>query len=213
MSRRPLVAVLGLSLISSFVAGSCKEEEAEQFGFACVELVQGEDQESDPFVGTAKIKLTLRYEECLRDYYTKKFPEQTIEGVEGAEVFAEWKDRLCTEKVGDPLVPCEVEEFQQTLVDAGENSIYQMTITYRVLDASAVNARTLLWGPAPLEAEAECAQNQRPFVRMALPSDVIGLDNNGATIWTASTFANPRGIIQQKTAGCIQADIARAPGA
>lgn len=212
MPRLPLLAVLGLSLTSTLVAGSCKPEESEEFGFTCVELAPAEGQDTDPFGGTAKIKVTLRYEPCLRDYYTKKYPEQALEGTEGAEVFAEWKERLCTESVSDPLVACEVEDFNQILSDNGAQSIYQMTVTYRVLDATKINGRTLLWGPGPLESKAECADNQRPFVRMTLPSDVVGINGTGTTIWTATSFANPSGIMQLKSAGCIQADISRVQG-
>lgn len=212
MPRFPLVAVLGLSLTSTLVIASCEKDEEEPFGFTCIELVQAEGQDTDPFGGTAKIKVTLHYEPCLIDYYTKKHSEQALDGIDGAATFAEWKDRLCSESVSDPLVACEVEEFQQTLVDNPPMSIFQMTITYRVTDASKVNNRTLLWGPGPVEAYAECQMGQRPYARMTLQSDVIGIDKNGKTIWNASSFANTSGIMQRNTAGCIEADISRIPG-
>jgi hypothetical protein len=212
MSRLPFIAVLGLSLSTAFVVASCEKDEPEEFGFTCVELVQADSQDTDPFGGTAKIKVTLRYEACLRDYYTKKHPEQALDGTDGPTVFAEWKERLCSESVSDPLVACEVEEFNQILLDNPPNSVFQMTITYRVLDASKVNNRTLLWGPGPVEGYAECADNQRPYARMTVQSDVIGVDKDNKTIWSASSFSNPQGIMQRNTAGCIQADITRAQG-
>jgi hypothetical protein len=212
MPRLPLIAGLGLLATSSLVIAACKEEEAEEFGFTCIELVQAESQDTDPFGGTAKIKVTLKYEPCLIDYYTKKHNEQALDGSDGPATFAEWKDRLCTEAVADPLVACEVEEFQQTLVDNPPASIFQMTITYRITDVSKINNRTLLWGPGPVEAFAECQMGQRPYARMTLQSDVIGVDKDNRTIWSASSFSNASGVMQLNTAGCIQADISRTPG-
>lgn len=208
MSRLSLIAGLGLCA-SSLVLSACKDPEVEEFGFTCVELVQAESEDSNPFVGTAKIKLTLRYETCLIDYYTKTNNEQAYNGKDGPATFEEWQERLCTESVGDPLVACEVEEFVQTLADSDQNPIYQMTITYRITDADKIAGRTLLWGPGPVEAYADCAMNQRPYVALTRPSDVLGFDNNGKTLWSAQSWSNSRGIMQRNTAGCIQAEIAR----
>ena len=65
--------------------------------------------------------------------------------------------------------------------------------------------------PGPLETTAECEQEFLPRVRMTVQSDVVGLDEDDAVIWIASSFSNPQGLIQQDTAGCIQADISRVP--
>lgn len=190
--------------------------EGEGFGFACVELNPAESEDSDPFVGTAEIRLTLKYEECLVDYYTAKHPEQALTGPAGTATFSAWVPRLCTEPVTDPLVACEIEglsAFEQVLIDNGQQSVYQMTITYTITDASQINGRTLLWGPGPLESIAECEDTTRPFVRMTLISDVIGLGAKGETLWAVSSFANPTGLMQLSTAGCIEADITRVQGA
>ncbi|MCY0989154.1 hypothetical protein OV203_18600 [Nannocystis sp. ILAH1] len=209
MSRLSLIAALGLCSTSALFVSACKEEAEEPFGFTCVELIQAENQDENPFAGTAKIKVTLKYEPCLIDYYTKTNVDQAMNGKEGEAVFSEWAERLCTEGVADPLVACEVESFAQTLQPSETNPIYQMTVTYRVTDPSKISGRTLLWGPGPVEAYADCATGQRPFVRLTLPSDVIGIDKDNKTLWNAQSWANPRGIMQRNTAGCIQASIAR----
>lgn len=209
MSRLPLFAGLALCVTSTAIFSACEQEEEEKFGFTCVELLQADNQEGDPFAGTAKIKVTLKYEPCLINYYTKTNSGQAMTGKDGEAVFAEWKDRLCTESVADSLVACEVEEFAQTLQDSPTNPIYQMTVTYRVTDTSKISGRTLLWGPGPVEAYADCADNERPYAKLTLPSDVIGIDKDNKTIWNAQSWANPRGIMQRNTAGCIQASIAR----
>lgn len=189
---------------------SCQEEDPEEFGFTCIDLVQAESEEMDPFPGTSEIKITLKYEPCLIEYYTMRHTEQRLDSTEGPETFERWRERLCSENVTDPLVACEVsglDSFQQTLQENGPASVYQMTITYKVTDSSQIKDRTLLWGPGPVEAYAECQMGQRPYVKLTLPSDVIGLDNTGKTIWSAQSWSNPRGIMQRSTGGCMQAEI------
>lgn len=213
MSRftRTLVAGLGLGVLSLPLA-SCKEEDPEEFGFTCVDLLQADSEETDPFVGTAEIKVTLTYEPCLIDYYTKNNTEERLDGIDGPATFERWRERLCSEPVSDPLVACEVESlesFNQVLIDAGVSSMYQMTITYKVTDSSQIAGRSLLWGPGPVEGFAGCAMDQRPFVKITRQSDVIGIDKDGAQIWQAQSWSNARGIMQRNTAGCIQASISR----
>lgn len=213
MSRftRTLVAGLGLSVFSLPLL-SCKEEDTEEFGFTCVDLLRAESEDTDPFVGTAEIKVTLTYEPCLIDYYTKNHTEQQKAGTDGPETFERWRERLCTETVNDPLVPCEIESldsFNQVLVDAGMSSMYQMTITYKITDPGAIDGRTLLWGPGPVEAFASCDADLRPYAKLTRQSDVIGIDKDGAQIWQAQSWSNPRGIMQRNTSGCIQASISR----
>jgi hypothetical protein len=210
MTRLSLIAGLGLCLTGVLSSTGCKPEESEEFGFTCVRLNRAASEEGDPFVGTAQIKVTLRYEECLQNYYTKTNVKQVMDGEEGSVVFEEWKERLCTEKVSDSLVACEVEDFNQILQASDSNPIYQMTVTYRVTDPSKINGRTLLWGPGPLEAYAGCANNTRPFATLALQSDIVGLNNKGETIWLAQSWSNSRGLMKSDTAGCIKASIASA---
>lgn len=209
---RSLVAGLGLCATSLLVSSSCKDDPVEEFGFTCIELLQAESEEENPFPGTAEIKATLRYEPCLIEYYTQKHVEERLDAPDGRETFERWADRLCNENVSDPLVPCEVEgveAFEQTLLESGMTSTYQMTITYKITDSSLIRGRNLLWGPGPVEAYADCQMGQRPFVYLALPGDIIGLDNTGKPIWQVLSYSNERGIMQRNTAGCIQVEIAK----
>jgi hypothetical protein len=212
LSTRSLVAGLGLCASSLLFSTACPDEPTEEFGFTCIELLQAESEEENPFLGTAEIKATLRYEPCLIDYYTKLHVEERLDAPEGRETFERWRERLCNEGVTDPLVPCEVESidsFGQQLIDAGMSSVYQMTITYKVTDASLIRGRNLLWGPGPTESFAECQMGQKPFVYLALPGDIIGLDGAGKPLWQVLSYSNPRGIMQRNTAGCIQVEIAK----
>ena len=129
----------GLSLMS------CKEEESEQFGFTCIELQKGQGVDGDPFAGTVKIEATLAYEPCLIDYYLNKHPEMRADGPDdaGGAVFAEWKDRLCTEAI-DRRIDCEVESFEQTINSGGVTKLYNMKIVYNVLKPDELVGRRLL---------------------------------------------------------------------
>ena len=100
-------------------------------------------------------------------------------------------------------------ETIQQLIDAGMSSVYQMTITYKITDAKLIRGRNLLWGPGPVGEFAECQMGQKPFVYLALPGDIIGLDGAGKPIWQVLSYSNPRGIMQRNTAGCIQVEIAK----
>lgn len=212
LSTRSLVAGLGLCATSLLVtASACEKEDPEEFGFTCIELLQAESEEENPFPGTAEIKATLRYEPCLVEYYTQKHVEERLDAPDGRETFERWRERLCTESTTDPLVPCEIESidsFSQQLIDA-DPPIHQMTITYKVTDSSLIRGRNLLWGPGPVESFASCQMGQKPFVYLALPGDIIGLDGAGKPLWQVLSYSNPRGIMQRNTAGCIQVEIAK----
>ncbi len=181
---------------------SCKEEEVEEFGFTCVELSRGESVEVDPFVGTYKIILKLDYLPCLQNYYLNKHPEQRLDGKEGPDVFAEWKERLCSEEI-DRRIECEVELFEQTLMDSGTTA-YSMTVTYITPDPGALEGRKILWGPGPLPDFAECEGEDAPFVKLTTQSGIVGQDKTGKSLWQAQSFSDEIGIMQLKGAGCIK---------
>lgn len=199
----PACAMGGLSLTS------CKEEPQEEFGYTCIELAVGEAVDGDPFLGTQKIKATMFYEPCLIDYYEKKHPEQRADGPAdaGGAVFAEWKERLCTEEV-ERRVDCEIESFEQNLNSGGVMPLYNMTITYGILNPDQLQGKRLLWGPGPLDEFAECDAGQRPFVKLTGLTDVVGLDGAGNQLWSLQSFgATPRGLIQTTGSGCLQVPV------
>lgn len=204
---RGLLVIAGC--MASGLSLSCKQEEAEEFGYTCLELSRGESVDSDPFAGTYDIVVTLNYESCLIDYYTKKFPGMRLDGpeAEGPAVFEEWRTRLCTEDV--PLrIECEIPEggFQQILEETGVQA-HKMSITYRTPDPQAIAGRVILWGPAPLTENAECATGQSSFVKLGSVSGVVGRDKDGNVLWQAQSFRDERGKIDSKGSGCIKAAI------
>lgn len=201
---RALLLMAGC-MASGLSMTSCKEEDPEEFGFTCVELNTGESVEGDPFAGTYRILLKLDYLPCLQDYYLNKHPEQRLDGKEGPAIFAEWKDRLCSEEV-DRRVECEVEEFKQTLMTTGTTS-YSMTVTYRTPNPGELVGRRLLWGPGPLPDFAKCEAGDEPFVKLTTQSGIVGQNKEGKTLWQAQSFADATGIMKLTGGGCIKVPV------
>ena len=202
---RALLLMAGCT--ASALSMSCKSEEAEEFGYTCIELSRGEGVTVDPFPGTFEVIVTLSYERCLVDYYTKKRPEMRLNGADGPEVFEEWRQRLCSEDVSR-RIECEIPEdgFEQILQDTGIPA-YKMSIRYRTPDPQGLDGRVLLWGPAPLTENAECDNGESSFVQLGTLSGVLGRDKNGNTLWQVQSFSDRRGKIDSKGSGCIKASI------
>lgn len=204
---RALMLIAGCTA-SGLSLSSCKEEETEENGFACIELRRGEGIDSDPFVGTAKIQVSMSYDLCLQDYYANKHPEFRPDGPAdaGGALFEEWKTRLCEE---DPQrgISCEVESFAQTINPGSVPPQYKMTITYNVLDP-ALEGKRIIWGPAPLEAYAECDPGDRPFVRLTTLNDIIGTNGAGDRLWNLQAYGMAtKALIQPTASGCLQVPV------
>ena len=204
---RGLLVIAGCT--ASGLTFSCKQEEVEEVGFTCIELMRGESVDVDPFKGTYEIVATLNYEPCLIDYYTKKHPEMRLDGPDdmGPAVFEEWRTRLCTEDV--PLrIECEIPEggFEQILQETGIKA-HKMSVTYRTPDPQGLSGHVILWGPAPLTENAECATGESSFAQLGSLSGVIGRDKEGNTLWQVQSFSDRRGKIDSRGSGCIKAAI------
>ncbi|MCY0989097.1 hypothetical protein OV203_18315 [Nannocystis sp. ILAH1] len=178
--------------------------EEEPFGFVCASIRRAQSVEADPFVGTAQIRLTLKYDQCLIDYYDKRHPEHRFDAAEGAAIVEEWRERLCSESVDDPLVGCEVAASAQTFDE--DASKFEMAIIYRIADPTQIDGRVLLWGPGPVDATAECEAGQLPSARMTLPTDLVGLDAGGAPLWNAQSWSMPQSVFKSDALGCIEVD-------
>ncbi|PCC71227.1 hypothetical protein SAMN02745121_04810 [Nannocystis exedens] len=178
--------------------------EDEPFGFVCASIRKAGSAEGDPFAGTAQIRLTLKYDQCLIDYYNERHPEHRFDAAEGAAIVDEWRARLCSESVAASLVGCEVESLAQTFDDGA--SKFEMSVTYQIADPTQIDGRVLLWGPGPVDAAAECEAGQLPSARMTLPGDIVGLDAGGAVLWNAQSWAMPQSVFKHAATGCIEVD-------
>lgn len=151
-----------------------------------VRLQLGSDALPAPVPDTMTVVATLRYGECLTQFYDAH-PTMRQEGERGAKDFADrdaggegWLDRLCD---GDVVAAadCEVLAIDQQL--GGPD---QLTITYAV--ENVVDNSELLFGPLPTAATAKCAAGELPTVQVASSESVRGEDASGAVIWQAYTF-------------------------
>jgi hypothetical protein len=111
--------LLGLTTLTG-----CPQEEPENFGTIQIEI-EPLNGELSILSGTTEITATVNYENCLQGFYLERNTTYTQDGVDGAAVFAEWEDRLCSDFTDIPA--CEVVEIKQNLIEA--NSVYSLSIT------------------------------------------------------------------------------------
>lgn len=167
----------------------CPAEPAEELehGIVNIEFKRGQSETDSPYFGTARIEVTLRYDECLINFYDAN-PDYNIFGPEGALVFGTledggegWKDRLCDSDAAG-VVDCVVEEFTQEL-DVAK----QLTIAYSV--SGDIEDRQLPFGPLPDQELAQCEPGSAPIVRVNANGAVRGLDASGSPVWNTETFS------------------------
>jgi hypothetical protein len=149
----------------------------EQHGSIRLELRSFND-DLTVFDGTTEVTATVQYESCLQDFYLNRMPNYQQDGLEGAVVFEAWADRLCS--AFDNVSDCEVTGISQNLIEA--NSVYSLSVTMQINDASSLSGREIHVGPLPLPALADCSAGQQPSVEVR-QSGLIGKDAMGVQIW------------------------------
>ena len=173
-----LVFLLGIS------SWGCKGDD-DGHGFTGVQLRAAD---STTYVGTSRVEIKLNYAECLANWYVAN-PDYQRNGVEGAEIFADWQEELCTVELPDGTVPdtCNVTAFEQTPS--------QLKITYEV--SGDITARVLPFGPLPCEGLTGCVGSQNS-VSISLADSVRGFSGtSGAPIWQYSTSSQRSGSCDQ----------------
>ena len=183
----------GLKFVLTFAAGllglttlgSCTEDEPENFGTIRIEISPLNGNLS-VLSGTTEITVTVNYEQCLQDFYLLRNTTYTKDGVDGAAVFSEWQDRLCSDEFSD-IPSCEVVEIKQNLIEA--NDVYSLVVTYKITDNDPANLayRELRVGPIPLEAFAGCGEGESPLVELRQPG-LVGKNANDEQIWRIATL-------------------------
>lgn len=183
-SRR-LVAAFSAA-VSALALGACADEGELTHGTVKVQFNRSEAEVDNPFLGTELITINMRYEECLRDFYTNN-PEYQQDGVEGAKIFGApsaggegWQERLCDDPVASQ-VECEVVTIEQRL-----DRVPQLSVTYRVLE-SDIEAQYVRFGPIPTEDLVDC-EGSAPIVSLD-PNSVAGTTDDGTVVWTTLSFS------------------------
>jgi hypothetical protein len=181
----------GHKFVLTFAAGllgltltSCTEEEPENFGTVRIEIAPL-NGDLGILAGTTEITATVNYENCLQEFYLERNTTYTQDGVEGATIFSEWKDRLCADYSDIPA--CEVTEIKQNLIEA--NAVYSLQVTYKITDNDPANLayREIHVGPIPLEAFAGCGDGENPLVELR-QTGLSGKDAQGLQLWRISTL-------------------------
>ncbi|MCA9711931.1 MAG: hypothetical protein KDK70_39205 [Myxococcales bacterium] len=161
-------------------------------GVVHLELRRGLSQAEDPFVGTARIEVTLLHLECLRDFYDAN-PDWTSSGPLGGPVFdAAASMGLCEPEAGG--IACTVDDITQTVGAAAG-----LTVVYDV--QPPIEDGTLRFGPLPTDELAGCV----PVVRVTSGAAVQGLDAMGNTIWGVESFMPPEAATDQQAPIVIRA--------
>jgi hypothetical protein len=186
----------GLKFVLTFAAGllglipltSCTPEEPENFATIQIEL-SPLNGDLNVLAGTTEITVTVNYEQCLQDFYLVRNTTYTKDGVDGAAVFAEWEDRLCSDEFTD-IPSCEIVEIKQNLIEA--NQVYSLVVTYKITDNDPANLayRELRVGPLPVEAFAGCGSGESPLVELRQPG-LVGKNATDEQIWRIATLPFP----------------------
>ncbi|PRQ05107.1 hypothetical protein [Enhygromyxa salina] len=177
MRRTKTALTFAAALLGLTTLGSCTEPEPENFATIRIEM-SPTNGTTELFAGTTEITATVQYETCLQDFYLVRQPTFQKDGTDGAPVFADFEDRLCSDFMDIP--DCEVTEIKQNLIDA--NQVYSLAVTFKINDPSTLPYRELHIGPLPVEAFAGCDSGQGPSVELR-QSGLIGKNSAGTQIW------------------------------
>jgi hypothetical protein len=196
---RTLLACVALTSL----AGCPGEDEVLTHGTIKLEMRRSDNQESNPYVGTARVSITMTYEKCLADLYEAK-PDLRQTGRDGELVFGTeelggegWIDRLCEPGSVSKQADCSVISIEQVL-----DPVKQLTVEYAI--TGELEGRVLPFGPLPTKATAGC---EDAIVRVAI-GGVRGYDGEGVTIWTASAITPTKAVTDQ--GGEVTVEAARA---
>jgi hypothetical protein len=147
------------------------------------------------FDNTAEIVATVNYEACLQDFYLFREPSYTKDQVDGAPVFADWINRLCSDDQGGP--DCDVTEINQNLIDA--TAVYTLAVTLQVNDPATIANREIHVGPIPLADLAACEAGQQPSVELR-QSSLIGRNAMGEQIWRVASLPAANSAVADQAA-------------
>ncbi len=184
--RRSLKIGLLLGLSLSMVACGGDGPEELEHGTVKVRFRRAPNVDTNPFVGTVNVEITLDYLDCIIDFYNRT-PDYTQEGVVGLPVFGTadqggegWVDRLCDND--DPeAADCNVVSIEQELVMS-----QRLTVLYEM--TGEIEDRYVEFGPLPTEETAACEGFGQPIVRVGSNGAVRGLNGNGDTVWETVSF-------------------------
>jgi hypothetical protein len=177
---------IGMGVLVLAAACGSGDDDVLRNGYVRLEVQHAVLQEPDDQARTTTVVATLRYGECLSEFY-REHPADRQEGEIGSADFSDadaggegWLDRLCDGSVR-ATPECEVLSIEQRLED-----VEQLTVRYQ-LDGIVDNT-VLVFGPLPTAATAKCAGDSLPTVKVVASDAIRGEAADGATVWQAATF-------------------------
>lgn len=170
-------ALLGLTALTG-----CPQEEPDDFGTVRIEMAPLAGNLA-MFNGTVQVVATVHYESCLQDFYLNRKPTFQKDGPDGAAIFEEWTERLCSEFSDIP--DCEVVSIDQTLIP--DNDVYTLSVTYKINDPSTLAYREVHVGPLPVKEFAGCVGSSKPTVELPI-SGLLGRNAQNQQIWRITTL-------------------------
>lgn len=181
-----LRSLSGLALAAAVLATGCNPEDKDlEHGFIKIDPRPRDGENATVFNNTTRIRLTMEYEMCVRDFYARE-PDYAQTGIKGHPVFADseadgegWLDRLCDPKDAEQM-DCEVRGIAQSL----DGNTLQ--VEYNINDG-VIEPFFLKFGPIPLDELTGC-------------TSLMTLSNNAAQgfagdtpIWRTSSWNNRQG--------------------
>lgn len=136
------------------------------------------DDDVSVFDGTAEVVATVVYQSCLQDFYLVGNPTMQQTGPDGAAIFADAVDELCS-LAGSPA--CSVVAIEQTLLEA--NNVFTLRVTYAIDDPATLANSNLYVGPLPTSELAGCQATVE-----VQQSGLLGRDSGGTQIWRIATL-------------------------
>lgn len=137
----------GLLATALVLALGCAGDDTEDpYRAVDVELLRGDRQDTDPYVGVDTVIVTMRYPACLVEFYADH-PELRQDGPDGDWIFDHWQAVLCEEST----VECSVNSIAQSL----DVDVPTLSVQYWV--NGPLEGRMLAVGPFPTAKTAGCA--------------------------------------------------------
>jgi hypothetical protein len=172
---------LPLALVSLMMLPLGCEEESEPDDHGSIHI-QFNGTGPEIFAGTSRITANVSYgAECLGSFYESN-SNWAYDGVDGGDVFEEWKDRLCDQGEFDRIVDCEVISIEQQSTMTG----LKLKVHYKIT-GSDLYLREVRVGPIPTEALAGCY----PTMKIDAGS-VGGFDDvdplSGGQVWNIESY-------------------------
>ncbi len=199
-----------LAMLALLPALACKEEEPENFGTVPLQMLRGQGQSEDPFIGTTRVDARVEYGECIKNFYLTDGTAYQITGVKGDKLFnQEWKDRLCDRGEFGDVADCEVLGFTQGIDENNpDTGQFFLTVSFQINDDALENQR-LRVGPLPTEDVVEACGPAAVSVDINRVLRGFTFDGtNDVEVWSVQSISGSTNLAETNQGGAVQLNVA-----